>query len=215
MEREDPTFFDLACILRISQDTVLEKFGSVINANFLDAQNIAGSLKQKGLIDFAPSYPGPSIMVITEYGRSVIADANIKSAEPLDQLDSEILLQMSGGKRRPDELGDTLNIRGKDLAFRLYKLYKQELIVYNMSNANIDLILTETGFLKVKEISPTGAISQEQAKEKAAQGTTLDELAIEIQQHTKKTKRFVVVGILVIIIIILGLAYYMYSLGYL
>ncbi len=213
METEDPTFFDLACLLKINSDTVLEKFGGIINANFLDAQNIAGSLKQKGLIDFSPSYPGPSNMVVTEYGRKVIADANIKSTEALDKLDFDILLQMAGGKRRADELANTLNLRGKDLAFRLYKLYAQNFIVYSMSNGNADLTLTEKGFLKVKEFSPTGTILQQENA--AVHGTTLDELAIEMKEHTKKSKRFVAMGIIVIIAVILALAYYMYSIGYL
>ena len=96
---EDINFLDLACLLRIGPDTVMEKFGSLINTSFFDASSIAGTLKQKNLIEFTNDYPGPNGMRVTELGKSIISEAEAKSAEPFDTLDSTILHQLSGGKR--------------------------------------------------------------------------------------------------------------------
>ena len=73
-------------------------------------------------------------------------DAEAKSAAPIDSLDEEILRQMSGGKRFPVELQNGLNIRPMDLAFRLYKLFKQNFLSYELKNGNVEIMLTEQGF---------------------------------------------------------------------
>jgi hypothetical protein len=147
---ENINFLDLACVFKIGDDTTLERFGSTINASVFDAANISGSLKQKGLIDFTPYYPGPNTVILTEAGKQLKKDADAKSVVPIDALDEEVLKQMSGGKRYPVELQNTLNIRPLDLAFRLYKLFKQSLVSYELKNGNVEVMLTEQGFLKAK-----------------------------------------------------------------
>src|SRR5271163_2413090 len=96
---DEVNFIDLACLLRITPDTTLEKFGSAINASIFDASNLAGTLKQKSLIDFSSYYPGPNTIVISEAGKALIAEADAKAAEQVDHLDDEVLFQISGGKR--------------------------------------------------------------------------------------------------------------------
>ena len=147
---DEITFIDLACLLRITPDTTLEKFGSAINASIYDASNLAGTLKQKSLIDFSSYYPGPNTIVITDAGKALMAEADAKAIEPFDNLDQEILFQISGGKRIPIELQNTLNIRSKDLALRLYKLYKQGALTYELKSGGAALMLTEGGYLKAK-----------------------------------------------------------------
>jgi len=149
-DEEIITFTDLACLLKVTPDTTLEKFGSTINASIYDAAQISGTLKQKGLIDFTAYYPGPNSMTITDAGKALKDEAEAKGAETLDNLDEEILLQLSGGKRMPVELQSSLNLRPKDLALRIYKLSKQSYLGYELRNGNVELMLTEQGFLKAK-----------------------------------------------------------------
>lgn len=150
MATTEVNFLDLAALLKVGDDTAFEKFSSVLNSSIFDASNIAGTLKQKGLIDFTSYYPGPNKIILTDVGRALIAEANGRSGEQLDKLDDSILHQLSGGKRMPAELQDTLNVRPKDLALRLYKLLKQNLITFEFKNGNVELILTEHGFLQAK-----------------------------------------------------------------
>jgi hypothetical protein len=150
VDEEIITFTDLACLFKITPETTLEKFGSTINASIYDAAQISGTLKQKGLIDFTAYYPGPNSMTITDAGKALKDEAEAKSAETLDNLDDEVLVQLSGGKRMPIELQSSLNIRPKDLALRIYKLSRQGLIGYELRNGNVELMLTEQGFLKAK-----------------------------------------------------------------
>jgi len=147
---DEITFIDLACLLRIGQDTTLEKLGSAINASIFDASNIAGALKQKGLIDFTAYYPGPNTITVTDPGKALIAEAEAKSGEKFDNLDDEVLKQLSGGKRMPIDMQNTLNIRPKDLALRIYKLYKQGFVIYELKSGGSEIMLTESGFLKAK-----------------------------------------------------------------
>jgi hypothetical protein len=149
-ERENITFMDLACLFKIAPDTTLERFGTLINASIFDAANISGSLKQKGLIDFTAYYPGPNSISVTESGKALKDEAEAKSATVLDELDDEILAQLSGGTRIPVELQSTLNLRSRDLALRIYKLSKQNLLSYELKNGNVELMLTEQGFFKAK-----------------------------------------------------------------
>ena len=151
-------FIDLACLLKITPETTLEKFGSTINASIYDAAQISGTMKQKGLIDFTAYYPGPNSMTITDAGKALKAEA--KSAETLDNLDEEILIQLSGGKRLPLELQSTLNLRPKDLTLRLYKLSKQGYIGYELRNGSVELMLTEQGFLKAKAAKAAAPVDQ-------------------------------------------------------
>jgi DNA-binding MarR family transcriptional regulator len=147
---DEITFMDLASLLKITPNTPLEKLGSALNASIFDASNIAGTLKQKGLIEFTANYPGPNSITITDAGKSLIKEADDKSTMPSDALDESILVQLSGGKRLPTELQNTLNIRPRDLAMRLYKLNKQSLMIYELKNGGVELLLTEQGFLRTK-----------------------------------------------------------------
>jgi hypothetical protein len=186
---ENVNFLDLACLLKIEKDTTLERFGSTINASVFDAANITGSLKQKGLIDFTAYYPGPNSIVVTDAGKQLNADAEAKAAESLDALDEEILKQMSGGKRFPTELQSTLNVRSKDLAFRLYKLYKQGFLGYELKNGNVELMLTEQGFLRSRPVQavqppkPQQAQQPQQATQPQANIARPPEAQAETQQN--------------------------------
>ncbi len=164
-------FLDLACVLKITPDMTMEKLGSAINAGVFDAANIAGTLKIKGLINFAAQLPGSTNIELTDKCKALLDDANAKSAEPTDALDDEILRQLSGGKRIPIDLQNTLNINSKDLALRLYKLYKQNFISYELRNGNVDILLTESGFLKSKEPKPqqTQMLPEQQTAQPAGQ----------------------------------------------
>ncbi len=227
---ENVNFLDLACLLKIETDTTLERFGSVINASVFDAANITGSLKQKGLIDFTAYYPGPNSIVVTDTGKKLKADADAKSAETLDSLDDEILKQMSGGKRFPTELKSTLNIRSKDLAFRIYKLFKQNLVSYELKNGNVELMLTEQGFLKAKPAQtvqiPTpsqmqatpqaGPAPKEQAKgNEAAQinngAVDINQMAAELKKPKKGRKGLMIA--VVVVVVIIAVLYYLYYQG--
>ena len=147
---DEITFMDVASLLKITPNTPLEKLGSTLNASIFDASNVAGTLKQKGLIEFTANYPGPNSITITETGNNLIKEADAKATMPMDSLDESILAQLSGGKRLPVELQNTLNIRPRDLAMRLYKLDKQGLMIYELKNGGVELLLTEQGFLMAK-----------------------------------------------------------------
>lgn len=183
---ESVNFLELACLFKITTDTTLERFGGMINASVFDAANITGSLKQKGLIDFTAYYPGPNSIQLTDVGKKLEQDAETKSAEPLDNLDDEILRQLSGGKRYPNELQSTLNVRPKDMAFRIYKLFKQSYLSYELKSGGVDLMLTEQGFLKAKTPRPPAPQPQEAQARTQAQGTG----AAAPQQQAKATPPF-------------------------
>ncbi len=150
MVDEEPNFVDLACLIKITPEAILDKFGGQINASFFEAANIAGTMKQKGLVEFKSSYPGPNTITVTDLGKELIAEAESKSMEPMDVLDNNILNQLSGGKREPKEMSNSLNLRPKDLALRIYKLNKTGLLVYELKNGLAEISLTEAGYLKVK-----------------------------------------------------------------
>lgn len=156
---DEITFMDLAALLKITQNITFEKLGSALNASIFDASNIAGTLKQKGFIEFTTSYPGPNTIKITDSGQALLKEADSKSEMAVDPLDESILTQMSGGKRLPVELQNTLNVRPKDLAMRLYKLNKQNLLIYELRNGGVELLLTEKGFLLAKSASQRPAPS--------------------------------------------------------
>ncbi len=148
---EEIDFTDLSILTSIKQDTVVEKFSSVINASFFDASNILGTLKQKNLIDFSIQFPGQNKVEVTEYGKQLIAEADAKAAEQqLDSLDTGLLDAIASGKRSVAELDESLNVRHKDTAMRLYKLYKQQYLNYDFKNGQVALVLTEKGFTQAR-----------------------------------------------------------------
>jgi predicted transcriptional regulator len=157
---DEINFLDILTLSKIGPDTVVEKFSSVTNSSFFDASNILGGLKIKGLIDFTTSFPGQSVVHVTDAGVATLAEAEEKSkSSELDQLDLEILLQLSKGKRTLTDLGGAVNIRARDLGMHLYKLMEQQFISSTLKNGGIDITLTEKGFLSVKAQPGTGASS--------------------------------------------------------
>ncbi len=212
MVDDEPNFVDLACLLKITPEAVLEKFGGSINASFFEAANIAGSMKLKGLVDFKSSYPGPNVVTVTDAGKAFIAEADNRSMEPLDALDNEVLKQLSGGKREPKELSASMNIRPRDLAIRIYKLNKNGLVVYELKNGIVEVMLTEAGFLKVKS---TGiAPSPEAAKTQSTASATADPNAVNPQAADPNAKpkakmnvKLAVVAVVVILVLVLAYLY--------
>lgn len=219
-DEENINFMDLACVLRITSETTLEKFGSVINSSVFDAANISGTLKQKGLVDFTAYYPGPNSIILTEAGKNLKVEADAKSTAPLDNLDKEILTQLSGGKRAPIELQNTLNIRAKDLALRIYKLYKQNFVSYELGSGNATLMLTEQGFLQAKspqaqaQIQTPGMTAQQQGQPATGQGsaqTPEQKLAAEQEMKPKgKIPMMYILAVIVVLILVGASLYYLH-----
>ncbi len=147
---EDVDFVDLSALKKIQPDTVVEKFGSTINSSFFDASNVLGTLKIKGLVDFTSSIGGQNAIAITEEGKKALDEANSRSMEPIDNLDSSILVQLSSGKKSVKELESALNLRTKDLSLRLYKLDEQQFIKADFRNGSLEVVLTEKGFMQSK-----------------------------------------------------------------
>lgn len=204
---EEINFIDLACLLQITPDTTLEKFAGAINGAFFDASNLAGTLKQKQLIDFNSYYPGPNTIVVSDTGKALLTEAEAKAGEPYDNLDSEILFQVSGGKRIPAELQNTLNIRPKDLALRLFKLSKQNFLIYELKNGTASVQLTESGFLKAKEAQASRAPATVQPKPQTTTPPAPPPEAPHTEQMAPKpnnNKLYAAAGVVIALIIILG-----------
>lgn len=158
-------FIDLVALSRITPEATVERFGGLINSSFFDASNILGTLKQKGLVDFITSFPSQSSLTITQEGRQLLEEAHQKSALPVDTLDMAVLSELSSGRRNLPDLASGVNVTPKDLAIRLYKLSEQKFLSYELRNGSINMALTESGFLKVKD----GAAIQEVSAQPQAQ----------------------------------------------
>jgi hypothetical protein len=159
---DEITFLDLMALSKIGPDTVVEKFGSVINSSFFDASNFLGGLKIKGLVDFTTSFPGQSTIVVTDAGKHLLQDVEEKSKIAADPLDIEILGQLSRGKRSLTDLSGAINVAQLDLATHLYRLVKQDYAMATFRNATLDMVLTEKGFMTTKTAQPHAAGPQEQ-----------------------------------------------------
>ncbi len=151
---EEIDFMDLMALKKIQPDTVVEKFSGMINSSFFDASNILGTLKIKDLVDFTSAIIGQNSITVTEKGKKVLADANSKASESVDQLDHTLLVQLSSGKRSLNDISGAVNIRPMDLAMHLYKLEVQQYITTTFRNGNLDLLLTEKGFSQSKAELP-------------------------------------------------------------
>ncbi|MHB1829943.1 MAG: hypothetical protein ACYCO0_00975 [Candidatus Micrarchaeaceae archaeon] len=211
---DEVTFIDLSCLLRITPDTTLEKLGSAINASIFDASNIAGSLKQKGLIDFSAYYPGPNTISVTDAGKALIAESDAKAAEPFDDLDDAILTQLSGGKRVPIDLQNTLGVRPKDLALRIYKLEKQGFLTYELKSGTAEILLTASGFIKSKSSSIHGpqkptALAQSESQAPPQTPDPLQEQSQELPKPSTAKNNNALYLILIIIAIALLASYYL------
>ncbi len=166
---EEINFLDLAALSKIGPDTVVERYGSLINSSFFDASNILGTLKLKGLIDFSTIFAGQNAIKVTDSGKQLLVDAAAKASSSFDELDFAIITQLSSSKRTLSELTKTVNLRPTDLALHVYKLVQQQYLSYTIRNGNLDLTLTEKGFLQAKAGMPNSQPSQEQGAT-AAQG---------------------------------------------
>lgn len=214
---DEVDFMDLAALLKMAPDMQLEKLGSALNSSIFDAGNIAGGLKQKALIEFTTNYPGPNVITVNDAGKALIAEAEAKSKSPFDKLDEALLGQLSGGKRKLMELQSTLNIRPKDLALRIYKLYRQDYLIYEVKNGTVELMLTERGFLSAKTAEPQkqhvapvagstaqGAVeNKQQAKQQVKAGPP----AQEVVPKKKVNIWLIVIAIISIVIIAVLLLY--------
>jgi hypothetical protein len=166
---DEINFLDLMAISSIGPETVVEKFGSIINSSFFDASNFLGNLKIKGLVDFTTSFPGQSLLIVTPAGSTLLKDADEKSKLAIDALDMEILRQLSRGKRSLTDLAGAINVAQTDLAMHLYRLYKQDYLVATFRNATLDMALTEKGFIIAKP-SDTAVQTQQAPSAGAAPG---------------------------------------------
>lgn len=164
---DEITFLDLMALTNIKADTVVEKFGGLINSSFFDASNVLGALKIKGLIDFTTTFPGQSAITLTESGKRLIQDAGEKAKLPFDQIDMAILIQLSGGKRSFTDLSGAINLASPDMAMHLYKIAQQQYITPNFRNGMIDLMLTEKGYMTVNS-NPEGQRAAAEQKAEAA-----------------------------------------------
>ena len=156
---DEPNFMDLVTLLRIKPDSTVERFGSAINSSFFDASNVLGTLKQKGLIDFTTIFGSQNAITITDLGKQLISEAEMKAPTLFDHLDMEILKQLSGGKRSITDLSGAVNVTPKDLAMHLYKMSAQQYLDYELSSGKLSIMLTEKGFMQVKQGMPVQAQS--------------------------------------------------------
>ena len=138
-------FGDILILQRIDKDTVVERFGSRINASFFEAANLLGTLKLKGFVDIVSS-PGLSKVSITEEGKAVLEMAQRKAREVFDALDLSVLKAVAKGAKDATGVEEMLNIRSSDLAFRLNKLLVQGFIDYDMRRSRVSVALTAEGF---------------------------------------------------------------------
>ena len=154
---DEPNFLDLVALSKITPDLVVEKFGSKINSSFFDGSNVLGTLRLKGLIDFTANFPGQSVITVTEMGKQLLKEANDKSVAQFDSIDLSILQQLQAGKRSYVDIGNTVNLRPKDLAMHLYKLGAQQYAVYDIKNGMLDIMLTDKGLMQAKSGMPQSA----------------------------------------------------------
>jgi len=151
---DELTFQDLALLEKIDGNTVVESFGSRINSSFFDAANMLGTLKQKGLIEFKSSFPGPSEVEITPKGKNLMALAEGKSKQEIDKLDEMILGTIANGYKEPKHLQEKINLRASDLAFHLKRLVVQNYASFVFRSGRIEFSLTEEGFGKAGYPAP-------------------------------------------------------------
>jgi hypothetical protein len=179
---EEINFLDLAALSKISPDTVVEKYGGLINSSFFDASNILGTLKLKGLIDFSTIFAGQNAIKVTGAGKQLLDEASAKAAGTFDELDFAIISQLSASKRTLQELTGLVNLRPTDLALHIYKLVQQQYVSYTIRNGNLDITLTEKGFLQAKAGMPKPEASQEQQAAQSAAPTAVTPAIVQSQE---------------------------------
>ncbi len=162
---ENLTYLDFLVLVKIDQNSVIERFGPAINTSFFEAANLLGTLKVKGFVDLETSIGGMSRISLTEYGRDAIDFCNKGTLEPLDALDNAILEGVGRGYVALDRLTDLLNVKPSDLAVHLNKLAVQAFLEPSIKSAKVTLVLTEKGFNAAgKSKSPEGFASPGQTK---------------------------------------------------
>ncbi len=188
---ENITFSDLLALEKITPNTIVEKFGSLINSSFFDAANILGSLKIKGLVDYGTSAPGQNVIQITELGKKVLDDAKSKSAMEIDKLDIEIIHQLSSGKRNLVDISNSINVGQTDLAMHLSKLQDKGYVESGFRNGIVNLNLTDKGFNfkvddvptqtnnEVNEEKPESSIPNDESIMPAESSAIMEEKTIE------------------------------------
>lgn len=139
----DLEFSDLLILNRITDSTLVEKFGSVVNSSFFDAANRLGSLKIKGLIDYDTNSPGQNKVMITELGKKALTDANDASDKDIDELDEKLMDQLRVGNDSISLLEGSTNISSTTVAMHLYKLMHQGYIDASFKNGDVEISKTE------------------------------------------------------------------------
>jgi len=221
----DINFIDLIALSRVKTDTVVEKFGSLINSSFFDASNILGGLKQKGLVDFTTTFPGQSALTITDLGKATVVEANDKAKGEFDHLDFAVISQLAKGKRSLTDITGAVNVTSRDLAMHLYKLAEQQYLSYEFRNGSIDITLTEKGFLQVQNgmpvVAPAPGAPQPQPTQPApeAQVQAVQPPAAEPAAAVppvpapKMGNRMLIMGVATIVVIIVVVAVWMFMMG--
>jgi len=143
---ENLTYLDFLVLVKIDQNSVIERFGPAINTSFFETANLLGTLKVKGFVDLETSIGGMSRISLTETGRQAIEFCNKGTLEPLDSLDNAVLAGVGRGYVSLDRLTEFLNVKPSDLAVHLNKLSVQGFLEPSIKSAKVSLVLTEKGF---------------------------------------------------------------------
>lgn len=144
---DETNYLDLIILKKIDATSTVEKFGTMINTSFFETANILGTLKVKGLIDIQSSMAGQSPIMLTGEGKETLEHASRKASEEIDSLDKTVLAALAGGVRDLASLSAAINLRPKDLAFRLNKLKVSDYIDYSVRSGKVMLSLSEKGFM--------------------------------------------------------------------
>ncbi len=195
---DEPNFVDLFALTKITSESVVERFGSSINSSFFDGSNILGGLRIKGLIDFTTTMGSQNSIVITDSGRKLLDDANKKAAEPIDQLDTTILLQLSNGKRTVNDISGVINISSKDLAVHLYKINAQNYASAEFRNGILNISLTEKGFMQINSKNEPSVTLNKPTNTGI---NTKESYAVE-NEAKHFNLEFIVIGVVIIVVII-------------
>ncbi len=213
---DEPDFLDLAVLIKLENGTTLEKLSGITNSSIFDASNIAGSLKQKNLIDFTTYFPGPNTIIVTQNGKDFIDEANKKAQEQLDSLDNEILRNLLNGKRSYRDINDSLNIRPRDLATHLFKLIQQGYLVYELRSGNAYLLLTDKGFnlAKTEESKKETKVLEEKVNEELKElkeettkkeNNSINEIVNDIKISNKKQRNGLIITLAMLIVLLIVL----------
>lgn len=186
---DEITFFDLVSLIKIKPGMTVEKYGGQINSSFFDGARVLGTLQQKKLISLSTQMPDQNPISTTETGTALIAEADTKAKQDFDHLDLEILTQMSKGKNTPEDIGQAVNVRSRDLAMHLYRVVKQDYATYEFVSGNVDIMLTEKGFAQVKVGMPVKPQPMPQPGAVMSQPTTTKSVMMQppemLQQRSK------------------------------